>query len=95
MTESECMAGEREGETRIKITKGIVFEKISAYIEGNYKSIMLSAKKKYEGMNWDGSLDTKGLAVVKRYTLSRVMAMLSGDLAGREKTEKLVMHVGS
>jgi DNA polymerase elongation subunit (family B) len=57
---------------------------------------VISAKKKYEGLNWDGSLDTKGLAMVKKdslptvkYTLSKIMDTLNSDDMNEDKIEKM------
>jgi DNA polymerase elongation subunit (family B) len=101
-TEAGCMTGGLKVKSKIKeITKGTVFERISADIKGNYSSIVISAKKKYEGVNWDGSLDTKGLAIVKKdslpivkYSLSKVMTVLNSDLSDKQKVESLITIVG-
>lgn len=101
-TESECMAGGLRVKAKIReITRGTVFDTVGADIKGNYKSIVISAKKKYEGLNWDGSLHTKGLAMVKKdslpivkYALSRVMDVLNNDDSDADKVESLTTLVG-
>ncbi len=42
---------------------------MGADIKGNYRLIVNSAKKKYEAVNWDGTLDTKELVMVKKDSL--------------------------
>ena len=78
-----------------------VFSGVGADVKGNYRSIVISAKKKYEAVNWDGTLDTKGLAMVKkdtppivRYSLARVMTVLNSEDEDEIKVEKLIRLVG-
>lgn len=80
---------------------GTVFASVGADVKGNYSSIVISAKKKYEAVCWDGTLETKGLAIVKkdslpivRYVLSQVMAILNNDDGNEAKTETLMTLVG-
>lgn len=81
-------------------TKGTVFQEVGADIKGNYSSIVISAKKKYEAVNWDGSLDTKGLAVVKKdalpivkYAMSKVLEVLNSSFTDEEKMQALIKIV--
>ncbi|RYP54113.1 hypothetical protein DL768_001115 [Monosporascus sp. mg162] len=69
-SESECNAAALRIKSAIsRQMKGIVFERIGADVKGNYRSIVISSKKKYEGVLWNGDLDTKGLAPIKKDTL--------------------------
>ena len=77
----------------------IVFAFVGANVKGNYKSIVISIKKKYEVVSWDGSLKTKGLTIVKkdslsivRYTLSRATNILN-DETNELKIESLLALV--
>lgn len=101
LSETACSTGGMKVKTAIqRITKGTVFEGVGADIKGNYESIVITAKKKYEAVNWDGSLDTKGLPIVKkdslpivRYALTRVLNVLNSSSSDSEKTQRLVRIV--
>ena len=78
-----------------------VFADVGADMKGNYSSIVITAKKKYEAVNWDGSLETKGLAMVKKdslpivkYCLSVVMSVLNSSHTDETKTAILTTTVG-
>lgn len=101
-TELSCMtAALRVKEAIHKRMNGTVFASVGADVKGNYKSIVISAKKKYEAVAWDGSLETKGLAIVKKdslpivkYTLTQVMSILNSDDTDANKTEDLLRLIG-
>lgn len=102
LSQTSCMTAAlkvKEAITRRMI--GTVFASVGADVKGNYKSIVISAKKKYEAVAWDGSLETKGLAIVKkdslpivRYTLIQVMDILNNDSTNADKTEDLLTLMG-
>jgi len=96
--ESECMNRGLQIKTKIyEEMKGTVFESIGADIKGNYMSILISSKKKYEAVSWDGEVETKGLAPVKKDTLpivkfvvSRVLAVINSPMSKGDKTESVI-----
>lgn len=100
-TEMACStAGIKVKKAITELTKGTAFANVGADVKGNYESIVISAKKKYEAVNWDGSLDTKGLAIVKkdtlpivRYALSLVLKVLNSSFSEQQKIDKLVKIV--
>ncbi|KAH7302969.1 hypothetical protein B0I35DRAFT_485531 [Stachybotrys elegans] len=71
--------------------RGTVFEQVGADIKGNYKSIATSSKKEYEGVLWDGFLDTKGLAPVKdvRYVMRKALDVINSDMTREQMFEAL------
>ncbi len=90
--ENECMLkGEEIKQSIIESTKGTVFEGVGADVKGNYMSIIISSKKKYEAVHWSGEVETKGLAPVKKDSLPIVKYVMSQILhtlnSGRSKTE--------
>lgn len=101
-TEIACTtAGMRVKGAVYELMSSTVFASVGADVKGNYKSIVISAKKKYEAVNWDGTLETKGLAIVKkdslpivRYALSRVMSVLNSADTDEMKIERLLRLVG-
>lgn len=100
--EVACMtAGVKVKDAIYALMSGTVFASVGADIKGNYQSIVISAKKKYEAVNWDGTLETKGLAIVKkdslpivRYVLSQTMSVLNSSDTDEWKTERLMRLVG-
>ncbi|KAK1456491.1 hypothetical protein CMEL01_16395 [Colletotrichum melonis] len=44
----------------VKDIKVTIFAEVGAGVEANYKSTIISAKKKYKNMNWDDMCDTEG-----------------------------------
>jgi len=101
-TETACNTAGMKVKTAIsKMMKKTVFASVGADVKGNYSSIVISAKKKYEAVMWDGELETKGLAMVKkdslpivRFSLAEVMKVLNSDDTDKIKNEKLVMLMG-
>ncbi|KAI1291212.1 hypothetical protein F5Y03DRAFT_403558 [Xylaria venustula] len=101
-TELSCMTTAMKIKTAISTQMlGTIFEKVGADVKGNYKSIAISSKKKYEGVLWNGSLDTKGLAPVKkdilpivRFAMTKVLNIINSDDQDSEKRMKLVKLVG-
>ncbi|KAL9631169.1 MAG: hypothetical protein Q9164_006030, partial [Protoblastenia rupestris] len=82
---------------------GSVFASVGADVKWNYKSVVISAKKKYEAVCWDGTLETKRFAIVKKnlfpivkYIFSRVIAVLNDDDGDDDevKTEVLLTLIG-
>jgi DNA polymerase elongation subunit (family B) len=94
----ECMNRGMQIKTRIyEEMKGTVFESIGADIKGNYMSILISSKKKYEAVSWDGEVETKGLAPVKKDTLpivkfvvSKVLTVINSTMSKENKTESVI-----
>lgn len=77
-TETACMtAGVRLKNAIYILTLGRILASVGANVKGNYKSIVISAKMNYEAVNWDDTLETKGLAIVKKDSLSLVRSPLS------------------
>lgn len=77
------------------------FASVGADVKGNYMSIVISAKKKYEAVTWNGELETKGFAMVKkdalpivRFALSEVMKVLNNTGSNDDKNRDLVALVG-
>ncbi|CVL09223.1 uncharacterized protein FMAN_15461 [Fusarium mangiferae] len=74
---------------------------LGADVKGNYKSIIVSSKKRYEAVPWEDSVETKGLAIEKdtnpiaKYALSRTMEILNSDMSNEDKVERLVALVGT
>lgn len=101
-TEEQCM--ERANKVMDKIRQNsteTVFSEVGADVKGNYQSIVISSKKKYEAVRWDSSLETKGLAIVKKdtipiakYSLSKVMNILNDNQSESQKIESLIRVVG-
>lgn len=95
---SECMTKGMGIKAKIyKAMKGTVFQSIGADIKGNYMSILISSKKKYEAVTWDGEVETKGLAPVKKDTLpivkfvmSRTLAVVNSSMTRDEMTESVI-----
>ncbi|KAJ6010135.1 DNA polymerase family B domain-containing protein [Penicillium canescens] len=74
--------------------RGTVFESIGVDIKGNYMSILIPSKKKYEAVSWDGEVETKELASVKKDTLpivkfvvSKVLTVINSPMTKENKTE--------
>ncbi|KAF3009533.1 hypothetical protein E8E13_004868 [Curvularia kusanoi] len=89
-----CKGGEIVKE---KIVEGTVFENVGADIKGNYMSIVITSKKKYEAVMWSGKVETKGLAPVKKdtlpivkYVMSRSLSVFNSPLTKEEMNEELV-----
>lgn len=97
-TEAECMQRGMSIKTQIdESMAGTVFREVEADIKGNYMSVVISSKKKYEGVLWDGTVDTKGLAPVKkdtlpivRYVMTEVLSVLNSDDTKESKNERLI-----
>lgn len=95
---TECM--EKGMAIKMKIyeeMKGTAFEPIGADIKGNYMSILISSKKKYEAVTWDGEVETKGLAPVKKDTLpivkfvmSKILAVVNSSMSKEDMTESVI-----
>lgn len=102
-SEVACNTAGMEVKKKIyEMTRNTPFASVGADIKGNYRSIVISAKKKYEAVSWEGELETKGLAMIKKdslrivkYTLSKVMNVLNSDYETLIKTEKLMIIVSS
>ncbi|KAI6986063.1 hypothetical protein KC359_g8924 [Hortaea werneckii] len=100
-TETSCMTGGSKVKRKIiELTKGTIFSDVGADIKGNYESIVISAKKKYQAVLWDGSLETKGLAMVKkdslpivRYCLSMTLGVLNSPFDYDKKITELIKIV--
>ena len=101
-TEDACMAAGAMVKSAVgAMMDKTVFAAVGADIKGNYSSIVISAKKKYEAVMWSGDLETKGLAMVKkdslpivRFVLSEVMRVLNNSDTDAGKTETLITLVG-
>lgn len=101
-TESSCMTSAMRIKAEIsKYTKGTLFERVGADVKGNYRSIAISSKKKYEGVLWNGEIETKGLAPVKKdtlpvvqYCVKRVLSVLNSDITDDEKKSQMVSFMG-
>ncbi|KAJ6038386.1 DNA polymerase family B domain-containing protein [Penicillium canescens] len=93
--ENECMNRGLQIKKRIyEEMRGTVFESIGADIKGNYMSILIPSKKKYEAVSWDGEVETKELASVKKDTLpivkfvvSKVLTVINSPMTKENKTE--------
>lgn len=77
--------------------KGSVFESIGADVKGNYMSILISSKKKYEAVTWDGDVETKGLAPVKKdtlpivkYVVSKILGVINSSKSRENMTESII-----
>lgn len=101
--EKECMS--RGMGIRMKIyeqMKGTIFESIGADIKGNYMSILISSKKKYEAVTWSGDVETKGLAPVKKdtlpivkYTMSKILGVVNSPSTRDEMKESIIRILAS
>lgn len=95
---SECMTRGMNIKMKIyKEMKGTVFESIGADIKGNYMSILISSKKKYEAITWDGEVETKGLAPVKKdtlpivkYVMSKILSVINESKPREVMTETII-----
>lgn len=94
----ECMEKGMKVKMRIyEEMKGTTFESIGADIKGNYMSILISSKKKYEAVTWDGDVETKGLAPVKKdtlpvvkYVMSKVLEVVNSSMTKDQMTECVI-----
>lgn len=98
-TENDCMSIKQ---MIMESMKGTIFAEVGADVKGNYKSITISNKKKYKGVNWDRTLEKKGLAMIQtdsimiaKYILGRVMKVMRSDMTDGDKTQKFINIVGS
>ncbi|KAK5162688.1 uncharacterized protein LTR77_011241 [Saxophila tyrrhenica] len=87
VTESDCMdEAERLKKAIDTSMVGTPFEQIGADIKGNYKMILITARKKYTVVDWKDEMETKGMTPVKkdtlpiaRYAASKVLSMVMSD----------------
>ena len=101
-TENECMQKAEKIKAAVEANmKGTPFEQIKVDIKGNYKTFVVTAKKKYAGVKWDGEMETKGMAPVKkdvvpvaRLATNRVLSIIMSEGEHEEKLQKLVMYLG-
>ena len=80
--------------------EGDPFE-IKIDIKGNYHTFMITAKKKYAAIKWDGFMGTKGMAPVKKDVIpiakvatNKVLSIFMSNKTYEEKKLNLVMHLG-
>ncbi|KAL9122241.1 MAG: hypothetical protein Q9187_001193 [Circinaria calcarea] len=101
-TENECMdIGRKLKENIDKSMIGTPFENVKADIKGNYRSILITTRKKYAVVNWDGTSETKGMTPVKRDTLpiakyvaTRVLDIIHSQLQFEVKKKNITMFLG-
>ena len=81
--------------------KGTPFEKIKIDVEGNFETFVITAKKKYAGMKWDGTMVTKGMAPVKKDVVpvakaaaNKVLSIVMSKDSYEEKKMNLIMYLG-
>ncbi|KAI1167043.1 hypothetical protein F5B18DRAFT_519261 [Nemania serpens] len=101
-SERSCMTSAVKIKAKIsEQMAGTIFERVGADVKGNYMSIAISSKKKYEGVLWDGNVETKGLAPIKkdtlpivRYAMRKVLSVLNSADSNEDKRMTLVKFVG-
>ncbi|KAK3614682.1 hypothetical protein LTR56_027089 [Elasticomyces elasticus] len=80
---------------------GTPFEHIGADIKGNYKTILITARKKYAVVDWDNHMETKGMTPVKkdtlpiaRYAASKVLNMVTSGIEHEEMKRNITQFLG-
>lgn len=100
--EQECLdAGEKMREAVAMAAKGTPFANIGIGIDGSYKVFMITAKKKYAAMKWNGEMETKGMAPVKkdvipiaREAASKVLNIVMQPGPYEDRKAKVCMYIG-
>jgi DNA polymerase elongation subunit (family B) len=101
-TEEECM----DMATKLKkaIERSLVgtpFEEIGADVKGNYKTILITARKKYAVVDWNDEMETKGMTPVKkdtlpiaRYAASKVLNIVTSEMSHDGMKKNITMFLG-
>ncbi|KAG4427354.1 hypothetical protein IFR05_017163, partial [Cadophora sp. M221] len=92
-TEDECMAIGKALKKKIdESMMGTPFAKVGAGIDGNYKSVLITSRKKYAMVHWNGDIETKGMAPVKkdvlpiaRYAANKVLPIVTSGISSQDK----------
>ena len=101
-TEEECMnMAEKLKKAIDERTVGTPFENVKVDIKGNYRSILITARKKYAVVNWDGTSETKGMTSLKRDTLpiakyvtTNVLDIIHSQTSFETKKKNITMFLG-
>ncbi|XP_044715186.1 DNA polymerase family B domain-containing protein [Hirsutella rhossiliensis] len=101
-TRDECdVAGMRLKELVDKSLIGTPFENVKADMKGNYKHMLITTRKKYSTVDWDGLVETKGMTPVKRDTLpiakyvtKNVLAMINNTNPFETKKRNVTEFLG-
>lgn len=101
-TKEECdEAGTRLKKLIDESIAGTPFEKVKADMKGNYKYMLITSRKKYSTVDWDGEVETKGMSPVKRDTLPiakyvtrNVLAMINNDHTYEQKKRNITELLG-
>ncbi|KAK2591532.1 hypothetical protein QQS21_010782 [Conoideocrella luteorostrata] len=80
---------------------GTPFENVKADLKGNYKYILITTRKKYSTVEWNGTVETKGMAPVKRdtipiakYVTNNVLKMINTPKTKEEKKRNVTEFLG-
>jgi len=100
--EDECMSAGMSLKKAIdESLVGTPFEQIGADIKGNYKMILITARKKYTVVDWRDEMETKGMTPVKkdtlpiaRYAASKVLSMIMSDDTYTKTRKNVTMFLG-
>lgn len=101
-TEIECMNAAEDLKGSIdESTSGTPFRDVGADIKGNYKSILITARKKYAVVDWHDIMETKGMTPVKkdtlpiaRYAASKILSITNSDMTHEAKKGQITKFLG-
>lgn len=77
------------------------FENVKADMKGNYKHMLITSRKKYSTVDWDGVVETKGMSPVKRdtipiakYVTTKVLAIINTSNSYEVKKKSVTEFLG-
>lgn len=78
-----------------------LFKNVKADLKGNYKHMLIISRKKYSTVDWNNTVETKGMTPVKRDTLPiakyitrKVLSIINSSMSFEDKKRETTIIVG-